>query len=279
MKIAILSDVHANLRALAAVTAHITAWQPDAVVVAGDTINRGAQPHACLQFVQAQARTAGWQILWGNHEGYVVAHTQPDAPRHGPAFAVSRHSYWTYRQVEQDLSVITALPFATSLTAPDGTEVRVTHASMRNDRDGVSHKTTDDELRRQIGAAPAPPLFCVGHTHIPLIRRVDQTLVFNVGSVGMPFDGDPRASYGQVVWRHGTWHARLVRVAYDREQARRDFFETGFLDGSGPLGYLILDEFDAARPRLGSWSQQYRKAVLAGAVSMEHAVRAFLESL
>jgi hypothetical protein len=119
----------------------------------------------------------------------------------------------------------------------------------------------------------------VGHTHIPLIRRVDQTLVFNVGSVGMPFDGDPRASYGQVVWQDGTWYATLVRVAYDREQARRDFFATEFLDGSGPLGYLILDEFDTAWPRLGSWAQRYQKEVLAGAVSMEHSVRTFLESL
>lgn len=276
MKIAILADIHANLRALETVAAHIEAWHPDAVVVAGDTVNRGARPAECLRFVQDKERHAGWQVLRGNHESYVVARSRADDPRGGPPFAVHRHSYWTYQQLGYDVAGLIAMPFSTSLAAPDGSEVRVTHASMRHDRDGVYHKTSDEELRLQIGAAPLPRLFCVGHTHLPLIRQVGETIVINVGSVGMPFDGDPRACYGQLSWQRGTWHTALVRLNYDREQARHDFFETGCIEGSGPLGYIILNEFDLARPRLGSWTQRYQKQVLDGAISMEKSVRDFL---
>ena len=44
MKLAVLADIHANLPALLAVLDSIDAWRPDAVVVAGDIVNRGPRP-------------------------------------------------------------------------------------------------------------------------------------------------------------------------------------------------------------------------------------------
>ncbi|NJN55107.1 MAG: metallophosphoesterase, partial [Anaerolineae bacterium] len=52
MKIAVLSDIHGNLPALRAVAEHVAQWQPDAVVVDGDTVNRGPQSLLCWQTVQ-----------------------------------------------------------------------------------------------------------------------------------------------------------------------------------------------------------------------------------
>lgn len=276
MKLAILADIHANLRALHTVAAHLEAWQPDRVIIAGDVVNRGPRSLDCLRFVQEKQRTHGWHIVRGNHEEYVIGHSRPDAPRSGPEFEVNRYSYQAFRQLNGDVSALEALPFSISVHAPDGSDVRVTHASMRGNRDGIYPKTTDDELRQQIGPPPAPTLFCVGHTHIPLVRRIDSTLVVNVGAVGMPFDGDPRASYGQVSWHAGAWHAAIIRLPYDRHQAERDFRETNFLEESGPLGYLILHEFQHARPRLFSWATQYHARVLAGEISLEASVQALL---
>ena len=48
MKIAVLADIHGNLPALEAVAAHVEAWQPDRVIVAGDLVNRGPRPLECL---------------------------------------------------------------------------------------------------------------------------------------------------------------------------------------------------------------------------------------
>jgi hypothetical protein len=122
-------------------------------------------------------------------------------------------------------------------------------------------------------------LFCVGHTHRPLVRYIDNTLVVNVGAAGLPFDGDPRPSYAQLHWRHGKWQAKIIRLDYDRQAAERDFFNTGFLEGSGPLGQLILNELRTAQSRLYQWTAKYQKPVLTGEISMAASVREFLATL
>ena len=72
MKLAVLADIHANLPALHSVASHIEAWQPDGVVLAGDVVNRGPRPLECLRFVQEKQRAAGWGVVRGNHEEYVM---------------------------------------------------------------------------------------------------------------------------------------------------------------------------------------------------------------
>jgi predicted phosphodiesterase len=275
LKLAVLSDIHSNLAGLHAVTQHIEDWHPDQVVVAGDLVNRGPRPLECLRFVQEKQAACGWLTLLGNHEEYVIGHARPGQARSGPEFELKRGSYWTYCQLGGDVSALVAMPFAIHLSAPDGSEVRLTHASMRGTRDGIYRRTPERELREQVGA-PLPPLFCVGHTHMPLIRRVDGTLVVNAGSAGLPFDGDPRAGYAQMTWRNGQWQAEIIRLDYDRHQAERDFVDSGFLEQGGPLAQLMLIELRTAHSQLYQWATRYEAAILAGEITIEEAVREFI---
>ncbi len=281
MKIAVISDVHANLPALEAVTDHLQAWRPDHVIVAGDLVNRGPRSLECLNFAQDKARAAGWRLLLGNHEEYVMRHAEPDAPRSGPAFEIRRASYFTYCQLGRDMRPLAALPFSLSLDSPDGSEARFTHASMRGTRDGVYRRAPDAEVLLQVGPPRPgdrpPSLFCVGHTHMPFVRCVQDTLVVNAGSVGMPFDGDTRAAYAQLIWRNGAWSAEIIRLAYDLERADRDYEETGFLEQGGPLARLMRIELRTAHSQLYQWAQQFEAPVLAGGMTMEESVEAFLE--
>jgi predicted phosphodiesterase len=278
MKLAVLADIHANLPALHAVLEHVDAWRPDAVVVAGDIVNRGPRPLECLRLVQERVRTAGWLNVLGNHEEYVIRQTMPDAPRNGPAFEIFQSSYWTLQRLNGDVAELAALPFQQNVLAPDGTEVRITHASMRGTRDGIFPLTPDDEMRTQIGR-PHTPLFIVGHTHWPLIRRLDATLVVNVGAVGMPFDGDPRASYGQFTWQRGGWQAKIVRLNYDRQQTEQDYVDTGFLGDGGALARLMVLELQDSRSWLYHWALAYEAAVLAGELTIDAAVDRFRAGL
>jgi len=148
---------------------------------------------------------------------------------------------------------------------------------MLGNRDGIYPETADADLRQKI--EPAATLFCVGHTHRPLVRFIDETLVVNVGSAGLPFDGDRRPSYAQLEWRRGRWQAKIMRLNYDRQQAERDFFETGFMEDSGPLAYLILNELRTAQSLLYQWTELYQPLVLAGEMTMEESVREFLTAV
>ncbi|GAG90617.1 unnamed protein product, partial [marine sediment metagenome] len=188
MKIAVLADIHGNLPALQAVISHIDQWKPDEVMVAGDVVNRGPRPLECLETVKEKQINDGWMVVRGNHEDYVISLTLPDSPRSGPYFEICRTSYWTLHQLDGHVADLNDMPFQVSTKTPDGGEIRAVHASMRDNRDGIYCDTPDDSLREQI--APPPLALCVGHTHRPLIRTLDDTLVVNVGSIGMPFDGD-----------------------------------------------------------------------------------------
>lgn len=274
MKLAVLADIHANWQALQAVAAHIERWQPDGVVVAGDVINRGPSPAECWDFVLHQQRECGWQLVLGNHEEYVLHHAHPREPVAGPWIQIWGSSLWTYQRLNGDVSTLEVLPFQHSRRMPDGSEARVVHASMRGTRDGIFTMTPDKVLRKQI--APPPKLIVVGHTHVPLIRSIDETLVVNVGAVGLPFDGDQRACYAQLTWHATEWQAAIVRVDYDQVQADRDYDETGFVDEAGPIALLIRDELARAKSNLFEWTRDYEAAVVAGELSMAEAVRRFL---
>jgi len=278
MKLAVLADIHGNLAALESVAAQLDRWQPDLVAVAGDIVNRGPRPRECLEFVQERQRRDGWLAVRGNHEAYIISYAQPETVMTGLEFELYRSAYWTYRQLGGDVSALAALPFELNLAGPDGQPVQIVHASVHGANDGIFPRTSDDELRQKIllPNRPPPALFCTAHTHWPLIRSLEQTLVVNVGSVGLPFDGDRRAAYGQFTWRSGTWQAEIIRLDYDWRQAERDFFETGYLPEGGPVVELILDELRTARPNLFKWTHRYQEAILAQEIALEEAVTAFL---
>ena len=206
MKIAVISDIHGNMPALETVTADIERWQPDQVIVNGDIVNRGPLSRESLEWVLARQASAGWQIVKGNHEDYVLECAASNGVKSGPDYEVRQFAHWAYEQVADYVPLIAQLPEQKSVFAPDGSELRVLHGSMRDNRDGVYPQTTDKELRVQI--APAPAIFVTGHTHRPLIRQIDETTVVNIGSVGAPFDGNRELSYGRFTWQAGTgWAA------------------------------------------------------------------------
>lgn len=269
-RIAVLADIHGNLAALEAVADDIDRWAPDAVVVAGDIVNRGPQSAECLALIQ-QRRRHGWLVVRGNHEGYVLDVAGAHQPRQGLEEEIRRSIAWTCRQLG-DVAPLAALPAGISLGAPDGGEVRIVHASMRHDRDNILESTPDAELREQI--APAPAVLAVGHTHVPLVRAVDDTLVVNAGAVGLPFDGDHRASYARLAWgRHG-WQAQIVRIAYDRAATDRAFARSGFF-AVGAAAWIIYDEFCSAQPQLSSWLARYHWRVVTGELSVAAALDQF----
>ncbi len=271
MKIAILADIHGNYPALQTVTEHIEKWHPDWVIVNGDTVNRGPRPREALQFVQEKETNQGWVILKGNHEEYVISRVEVTEPEGHPKYEAFRMAMWTYHQLNGNVAQLARMPDQHEIIAPDGSRLRAVHASMRSNRDGIYTFTTDEELAEKI--APSPAVFVTSHTHRPLIRQLNGTTVVNTGAVGLPFDGDWRAAYAQITWHKGEWQVEIVRLPYDREQADRDFVQTGYLEGGGPLIELVRYELATARSQLHRWAEKYDKPVQSGQMDMAESVR------
>ncbi len=275
MRIAVLSDIHGNMPALRAAAADIKQWQPDLVVVNGDIVNRGPCSLSSFEFVRYKAQAEGWHLLRGNHEDFILGCANPSRPSAGPQYELMRFALWTYQQLKGQVAALAALPDRYSWTAPDNSEIRVTHGSMANNRDGLYPKSSETEIRQKM--APAPAVFVTGHTHIPFVRQVDETLVVNVGSVGAPFDGDWRPSYGRFQWQPSGWQADIVRLHYNQKEVEQDYVESGFLDEAGPFAQLMLVELRIARGLIFRWIRRYQEQLLAGTVDMESSVRHLLQ--
>lgn len=278
MKLAVLSDIHGNWPALAATLADVDGWRPDRVLVNGDVVNSGPSNVACWEAIARRTAADGWIVLRGNHEEYVAEWRDYAGPRHGPAYDLIRLSEWTYRQFSDPAAVaaMAALPERWQWTAPDGSRLVAMHASPLGNRAGIYPFTTDEEARRKI--VPGAAVFLTAHTHVPHQRLLDGTQVVNTGSIGLPGDGDGRASYGRVTWqaRRG-WRAEIVRVAYDRAAAERDFFTSGFLAEAGPEAEMALVEFRAARDARTRWRAIYGERVRNGQLTLAETIRRFLQ--
>jgi predicted phosphodiesterase len=277
MKIAALGDIHGNYQALITVLEHVETWQPDLVLVLGDIVNRGPRSKDCFDLIQKKSAQPGWHVIKGNHEGYVLNFEDPTFSRQGSDFELRQVIYWTYESLSRkDLDELIDLPVEIKIKDPGPGLIQAAHASTAGDRIGIYPSTPDSRLGNLIPEKAS--LFMVGHTHQPLIRTFGETLIINTGSVGLPFDGDTRAAYGQITYRNGGWQGSIARVDYDLEAAETDFYDSGFIPEGGPLAELILVELQLGWPQLGKWYRSYEKAVREGEISTKDAVYEFLKN-
>jgi diadenosine tetraphosphatase ApaH/serine/threonine PP2A family protein phosphatase len=94
-------------------------------------------------------------------------------------------------------------------------ETRFCHASPISDVRSFMPEPTEDEL--ELLDDVTEPRLVFGHTHLPFLRRSATGIeLVNPGSVGLPFDGDPRAAYALL---HPDGRVEHRRVSYDHEAA------------------------------------------------------------
>ena len=245
--LAIISDIHSNVEALAAVLADIQARNIRQVICLGDVIGYGPQPRECLDMVMGKAQTT----LLGNHDYAVLF--EPNKFNIGAESAC----YWSRQQLEEERNLPVRArrwDFLGGLVVKhvvDGKpwnlgEMVFVHASPR--RPVNEYIFPDDVYSNPARIAGCFDRFShvcfVGHTHVPgvFLEAPDfyspdevgnayevvsaRKALINVGSVGQPRDRDPRASY--VVVEPGL--IRFVRVSYDVESVAKKIFAVRELD-------------------------------------------------
>jgi len=275
MRIAVLSDIHGNLPALRAVLADIDRWRPDLVILNGDLVNRGPSSLECLEIIQARVQRQAWRVVTGNHEEFVL-HCADNAPT-GSAIDGQFRQFtdWTLSQLGDAANWLRSWPAAIRFDTDGGSAVEVRHGSVLGSRDGIHQEMSDQELNDRLPMQRE--LFLTAHTHRAFSRWHDGVLVVNSGSVGTPFDGDRRACYLRIEQREGNWQVDPVRVEYDFELARRNFFDSRFIAEAGPFAKLFLAELESAHHLTRAWSLECESKVKAGSQTLDDSVRRFLQ--
>jgi predicted phosphodiesterase len=276
MKIAVFSDVQANLPAMETVVEHIQSWNPDLVVMNGDLINRGPSSPECLAMFDQLRRNDGWLPIKGNHEEYVLHCGATHLPD-GVDAALRQFADWTATQLGDQAELMRDWPDHLTIQGPNDDWIHLTHGSMAGNRIGITASLKDTDLAERVPDDVA--LFVVAHTHKPLERRYGNTRILNVGSAGSPFDGDIRGSWARIEHRGGRWETEIVRFAYDRERTERDFRLSGFLEEGGPLAGFIFEEWKRAELMMPLLRERYIRPLVNGDVDLDQAVAEFLNDL
>lgn len=213
MSVAIVSDVHGSLVALEAVIADLERRRPDTVLHGGDLALMGPQPAEVVDRI----RELGWAGVVGNTDELLWrpegrAEQLERAPELGPLLALL---YDAYRPHTREALGDERIEWLRGLPAELRVEgLRVVHAGPGDLWRAPPPDAPDDVLDATY-AAPGVAVAAYGHIHQGYARRVGGDLVVaNCGSVGLPWDGDPCASY--LLVEDGA--AEVVRVAYDVER-------------------------------------------------------------
>jgi putative phosphoesterase len=221
VRVAIVSDVHGNLTAFDAVLADIERRAPDLVLHGGDLALMGAQPAEVVDRV----RELGWPGVVGNTDEVLW---QPQEQQRQQELAPKLASllsliFQEYAPATLDLLGQERVAWLRELPAQQRVEDLVlVHAAPDDLWRAPSPDAEDDELSAVYGPLDAATAI-YGHIHRPYTRVLTRLTVANSGSVGMPWDGDPRACY--LLIEDG--RPELVRVEYDVER------EAALLLGSG----------------------------------------------
>jgi predicted phosphodiesterase len=219
VKLAILADVHGNAAALEAVLADLETVRPDRVLVNGDLLAFGPEPDETAVLLRGLAAPS----TRGNTDRWLVEVALGE-PSGVPEGEVRESLGWTAEQLPPaDLRGLRELPFS---LAADPLPVALWHASAIGDEEGVWPTTADAEIPALFPGAPHPTVV-VSHTHRAGERRAGGLRVLNTGSVGLPYDGDPRAAYLVLEGDGGELRADWRRVSYDRERTLRAIRERG----------------------------------------------------
>lgn len=218
MRIAITSDIHANLAALEAVLEH--AGRIDAIWNMGDCVGYGPQPGECI----TRLRDSGAVWVAGNHERAATGAISTED--FNPAAALA--AQWTANRLsDEEKALLDSLP-----EVERQSDFTLVHGTLRWP---IWEYLVDFETARAQLSLQQTPFGFVGHTHIPMqvtelpddrqgcelhrladgdvVKLGASRLVLNPGSIGQPRDGDKRASYGLLDTDGHTF--TLHRVEYD----------------------------------------------------------------
>jgi putative phosphoesterase len=217
MRLLIISDVHSNFAALRAVVQD--AGPVDAVAFAGDAVDYGPRPAECIAWLRHHAT---WAVR-GNHDEALGNSTDC---RCSPAYhemSVATRAMNAERVSPSDIHYLASLPL-TVIFEFGGTRFGMMHAAPAAEMyHYLPPDLSDENLQKEMGElANAVDVIILGHTHLPLLRQLDNALVVNPGSVGQPKHGDPRAAYA--IWEDGV--VTLHRTVYSVEETMQDLQTT-----------------------------------------------------
>lgn len=224
MRIAIISDLHANCVALDVVLAELARDKVDQLVCLGDSIQGGSQPAETV----ARLRELGCPLVMGNADAWLLSGQEtgdePISPQRWEKLYRVRE--WSLAQLSPaDQAFIANFQPTVEINLPEGRKLLCFHGSPKSFDDIILPSTPQAEFDGFL-AEYAPAFLAGGHTHLQQVRRLgaSEAFFFNPGSVGLAyshqqegdkFRTDPWAEYAVLTVEDGRVGLEFRRTGFD----------------------------------------------------------------
>lgn len=237
MKVAVISDIHANLIALQEVLKDMADEGCEKVICLGDIVLAGPQPKETIEFFKQQ----DWLVVQGNTDKLIVDFGSDVLQMLEERFPVMAKSIVDdiAQLSDEDIAYLNGLPPQVMLEV-GGLNLHLVHGSPRANNEDIMPGMPIETIEEIISGTTADLILC-GHTHTPCGYQTNskQTVV-NVGSVGRPMTPTPLACYAVLDIEDGRFSIKHKFVDYDRELAALLVRERQF-EGADKLAELILN--------------------------------------
>jgi predicted phosphodiesterase len=224
MRVALISDLHANEVALSAVFRHIQRHGVDETICLGDVATLGPHPREVLDILKLHS----CPCIMGNHDEFLLDAQLINSYTEAPV--VKQAVDWCRAQLRPaDFAFLRSFQTGLERSLDGRTQLSLFHGSPRSHMENLLATTPPEELDALLGERRST-VMAGGHTHLQMIRQHRGTLLVNPGSVGMPFrefaNGQaprvlPHAEYAIVSVEAGELSVQLQRVELDRAALRQ----------------------------------------------------------
>jgi putative phosphoesterase len=219
MRVALISDIHANEIALRVVLADIDRVGVDELVCLGDVATLGPRPGTVIDIL----RERGCSCIMGNHDEFLVEPTLIHA--YNGQKPVIEAVQWCRSEIDrEEMDFVRGFERTHQIRMDDRSTLFLFHGSPQSNMIDILATTGADQLDDLL-AGQVATVMAGGHTHIQMLRQHRGMLLVNPGSVGLPFReyvaGQPptvlaHAEYATVEADHGRVSVSLHRIPLDR---------------------------------------------------------------
>ena len=189
LRIAILSDVHGNLVSLESVLAEVSREGVDQIVCLGDVAATGPQPRETL----LRLKSLNLPVVMGNTDCWLLNPRPERIPSRKYAtpkkqedpLKVEEIDFWCAKQLSStNIDYLKTFKSTFEMLLGDGMKLLCFHGSPLSNGDTITATTKEEDLDRML--SPRAPLMAGGHTHVQMLRRHNDLILLNPGSVGLP---------------------------------------------------------------------------------------------
>jgi len=245
MRVAVLSDIHANCFAFDAALADLRQQSFDQIVCLGDAIQGGAQPKETVE----RLRKLGCPIVMGNADAWLLDEENDRDESASPQQREGRE--WTLSKLSaEDLELLRSFQPTLEIRLEAGQRLLCFHGSPRSYHDLLLPDTPETEWQRLLGSF-TPAVMAGGHSHTQQVRRIGEGLFFNPGSIGVAynyylpenqFHTDPWAEYAILTCHEQRMSLSFHRVPYNVKELIE------IIEASGrPYANALIADYERVR--------------------------------